>query len=354
MQETSSLNYRGLGTKGEDTQTESGVWSSALIAAHLCEEAAAALVFSLPQHLYLLTWPRRSQKGPPPSVPGAVCLLLLCRSMCSLKRALLPTVLLVILISSNIESSTITGDPGSLRVVGSLRAIQESLLPYQPSLESLLEPLSARHLQMFPPMRFYVASPDSIISKQNQQPSNAYLPIPKPFTAKKTPTPTVQTTPKPVSNQNLRTPPSYQGVPINFGFDAEKEDSAVEQIKAYSKPVSIPSSGRAHFSTINVEDGSYHFGYDTGAGQHQSYREERRFPGGRVEGKFGYVDPTGVLRIVEYTADQRGYRSRVTTRNPSFGPAIIGPIPPPLIPKARSAAAAAAAATAAASRKSRR
>ncbi|CAB3364716.1 Hypothetical predicted protein [Cloeon dipterum] len=116
-------------------------------------------------------------------------------------------------------------------------------------------------------------------------------------------------------------------------------DSAVRQINAYHKPVSIPASGRAHFVQHNL-DGTYHFGYDTGSGEHQSYREEKRFPGGRIEGKYGYVDPDGVLRVVEYVADQRGYRSRLTTQNVNSGFSVpfIGPIPPPLLARARSAA----------------
>jgi hypothetical protein len=42
--------------------------------------------------------------------------------------------------------------------------------------------------------------------------------------------------------------------------------------------------------------------------QHQSFREEFRDGSGKVRGKFGFIDPQGILRIIEYTADKQGYR----------------------------------------------
>jgi len=45
---------------------------------------------------------------------------------------------------------------------------------------------------------------------------------------------------------------------------------------------------------------------------------ETRSPDGTVTGRYGYVDPQGVLRIVDYVADRRGYRYAGTKsmRNP--------------------------------------
>jgi hypothetical protein len=96
-------------------------------------------------------------------------------------------------------------------------------------------------------------------------------------------------------------------------------------------------SGGSHFHVSNVEDGSYHFGYDTSkfhtliyfsscgksfegvnslcyfdfadTERDKSYREERRDSRGRVTGSYGYVDPDGVLRVVNYIADEEGFRS---------------------------------------------
>lgn len=48
--------------------------------------------------------------------------------------------------------------------------------------------------------------------------------------------------------------------------------------------------------------------YVLGLMQYQSFREEFRDSNGQVKGKFGFIDPQGILRITEYTADKRGYR----------------------------------------------
>ncbi|KDR11179.1 hypothetical protein L798_14687 [Zootermopsis nevadensis] len=67
--------------------------------------------------------------------------------------------------------------------------------------------------------------------------------------------------------------------------------------------------------------------------QYQSFREEFRDRSGRVKGKFGFIDPKGILRITEYTADKHGYRTKQTTRylvKKDEPLPIIGPIPGPL------------------------
>ena len=46
----------------------------------------------------------------------------------------------------------------------------------------------------------------------------------------------------------------------------------------------------------------------TGGGDQQSYRVETRTADGTVTGRYGYIDPKRVLRIVDYVADRRGYR----------------------------------------------
>ncbi|XP_071455310.1 cuticle protein 6-like [Hetaerina americana] len=101
----------------------------------------------------------------------------------------------------------------------------------------------------------------------------------------------------------------------------------------YLSPVPIPASSEAHFAVRNAHDGTYHFGYDTGGSYHQSYREEKRDSKGRVKGKYGFVDPSGVLRVIEYEADENGYRSNLISHfpvRPSL-PSFIGPIPTPLL-----------------------
>ncbi|XP_071512775.1 uncharacterized protein [Panulirus ornatus] len=80
-------------------------------------------------------------------------------------------------------------------------------------------------------------------------------------------------------------------------------------------------------------DGTYSFSYDTGAGQHQSFRIETRDSKGRVSGRFGYVDPDGVLRITEYQADTEGYRANMEIYHLVSwfprSPLLVGPLPQP-------------------------
>lgn len=53
---------------------------------------------------------------------------------------------------------------------------------------------------------------------------------------------------------------------------------------------------------------SYQFSYSTGnEGPAQSFREEQRSHDGSVIGKYGYVDPNGKLRVVQYRAGANGY-----------------------------------------------
>eukprot|EP00095_Tigriopus_kingsejongensis_P008745 maker-scaffold92_size382268-snap-gene-1.17 protein:Tk08745 transcript:maker-scaffold92_size382268-snap-gene-1.17-mRNA-1 annotation:"PREDICTED: uncharacterized protein LOC103514108" len=56
-------------------------------------------------------------------------------------------------------------------------------------------------------------------------------------------------------------------------------------------------------------DGSYTYGYEGGDG---TYKLETRYVSGEVQGKYGYYDPTGELREVEYGATpERGFEPRV-------------------------------------------
>jgi len=73
-------------------------------------------------------------------------------------------------------------------------------------------------------------------------------------------------------------------------------------------------------------DGSYTYGYEAADG---TYKLERRFVDGRVQGKYGYYDPEGVLREASYGAEAgRG-----------FEPEISGlELPPPVISNTQEAA----------------
>ncbi|XP_071439099.1 synapsin-1-like [Hetaerina americana] len=53
------------------------------------------------------------------------------------------------------------------------------------------------------------------------------------------------------------------------------------------------------------EDGSYTYGYEGADG---TFKIETKFPTGDVKGKYGFVDDTGKVRVVEYGADRYGFQ----------------------------------------------
>ncbi|GIX81081.1 uncharacterized protein CEXT_598341 [Caerostris extrusa] len=82
--------------------------------------------------------------------------------------------------------------------------------------------------------------------------------------------------------------------------------------------------------------GTYKFGYDTGPGPNQSFRQGREGPEGEVKGRYGYVEPSGALRVVEYKADASGFhilKTRTLVPDMKPKPAVkvqtpfVGPLP---------------------------
>ena len=53
------------------------------------------------------------------------------------------------------------------------------------------------------------------------------------------------------------------------------------------------------------EDGSYTYGFEGGDG---SFKIETKLANGEVKGKYGFVDDTGKVRVVEYGANQYGFQ----------------------------------------------
>ncbi|XP_064487465.1 larval cuticle protein A3A-like [Ornithodoros turicata] len=105
----------------------------------------------------------------------------------------------------------------------------------------------------------------------------------------------------------------------------------------------IPSGGKR--VQYQVQDhagkGTYKFGYDTGDDPAQHFRQEERAQDGTVRGRYGFVDPNGYLRVVEYVADESGFHVIHTkTEIPKFKTRTVtrphtpflGPLPP-FIPK---------------------
>lgn len=63
----------------------------------------------------------------------------------------------------------------------------------------------------------------------------------------------------------------------------------------------------------------YEFGYKIadGLGMKQ-HRQEVADATGAVKGSYGYVDELGVSRVVEYTADDEGYKAVIRTNEPGI------------------------------------
>uniref|UniRef100_T1IZG6 Uncharacterized protein n=1 Tax=Strigamia maritima TaxID=126957 RepID=T1IZG6_STRMM len=97
---------------------------------------------------------------------------------------------------------------------------------------------------------------------------------------------------------------------------------------ARGREVSIPSEFASQFSMADPKTGTYKFGYDTGVVGEQSYRYETRDASGKVTGKYGYIDPGGVLREVNYVADAQGYRPVFVNRyRVDVNFPFVGPVP---------------------------
>ncbi|CAG9863442.1 unnamed protein product [Phyllotreta striolata] len=93
----------------------------------------------------------------------------------------------------------------------------------------------------------------------------------------------------------------------------------------YSGPAAPRPTPIAILKQINRhnEDGSYTYGYESADG---TFKIETKLPTGEVKGKYGYVDDTGKVRVVEYGATKYGF-------DPS-GEGITVP-PPTLVDESR-------------------
>lgn len=68
---------------------------------------------------------------------------------------------------------------------------------------------------------------------------------------------------------------------------------------------------------VTIAPKPYQFGYELEDGYGMSqYRSEASDGTGVVRGSYGYMDPAGVYRKVEYTADAKGYRAVVRSNEP--------------------------------------
>lgn len=66
-----------------------------------------------------------------------------------------------------------------------------------------------------------------------------------------------------------------------------------------------PFQTYGNFHSRHNDDGSYTYGYEGADG---SFKIETKLPTGEVMGKYGYVDDTGKLRVIDYGANRYGFQ----------------------------------------------
>ncbi|KAK4016510.1 hypothetical protein OUZ56_031466 [Daphnia magna] len=69
-----------------------------------------------------------------------------------------------------------------------------------------------------------------------------------------------------------------------------------EVVEVEAKTTTTPVPIIKQINKVN-DDGSYTFGYEAGDG---SFRIEKKELNGHVKGKYGYIDETGTLQVLEY------------------------------------------------------
>ncbi|XP_076672306.1 cuticular protein 97Ea isoform X2 [Andrena cerasifolii] len=88
--------------------------------------------------------------------------------------------------------------------------------------------------------------------------------------------------------------------PRSYSADSAPSRQAAAPTTPKPTPVAILKQINRH-----NEDGSYTYGFEGGDG---SFKIETKLPNGEVKGKYGFVDDTGKVRVVEYGANQYGFQ----------------------------------------------
>lgn len=150
------------------------------------------------------------------------------------------------------------------------------------------------------------------------------------------------------------------------GFQAQPSETRARRAELRAQPANSrvsfggnPSSAALTEETTTEVPKPYKIQYDSvDANGTQMRREETKDDKGVVRGSYSYTDPLGIFRVVEYIADENGFRASIRTNEPGIGKAdngdpasVIYEIDP--LPEAARAASAAAAASRAARAASR-
>ncbi|XP_055937320.1 cuticle protein 10.9-like [Argiope bruennichi] len=103
-----------------------------------------------------------------------------------------------------------------------------------------------------------------------------------------------------------------QSVPVPQNQQLQDKERRIPSIQSLSR------AGSDRFEQdVAYTSKPYQFGYELedGFGMSQ-YRSEASDGTGVVKGSYGYMDPTGIYRKVEYTADSNGYRAVIRSNEP--------------------------------------
>ena len=58
---------------------------------------------------------------------------------------------------------------------------------------------------------------------------------------------------------------------------------------------------------LHADSGEYNFGYDTGTSGSHQFHQEHKHVNGQVRGRYGYIDPYGKQRTINYKSGPKGF-----------------------------------------------
>ncbi|GIX68474.1 hypothetical protein CDAR_500441 [Caerostris darwini] len=94
------------------------------------------------------------------------------------------------------------------------------------------------------------------------------------------------------------------------------------QLNSVYQPIPEKSGVPSKFYALQNENEiprPYEFGYQMNDGNGTTqHRQEIRQENGDIKGSYGYVDPLGVYRKVEYYTDANGYHAKVSSNEPGL------------------------------------
>ena len=61
---------------------------------------------------------------------------------------------------------------------------------------------------------------------------------------------------------------------------------------------------------------AYHYSYSIGDKEKVQHHYEESDGSGTVNGAYGYIDEKGIHRLVQYVADEHGFRAKINTNEP--------------------------------------